>query len=374
MSIEHTLIVVTLRGGADGLTLVPPLGDRHYFDARPGIAVAERDAIAIDGAFGLFGALRPLADLLAERALAIVHACGSDDTTRSHFEAQDRLEQAGASAGSAASGWIARWLAARPGPRAGALSAIAIGPRVPESLRGSPATAFESLAELVQGTPAEAELAALESLYDAGRRAPVAFADALADAAKSSLTALRELRALAEARPLEQADPGAFESKMALAADLALHADELGCEVIAIDHDGWDSHFASRELITLKAGELARGLSTFRERAAARWSRATVVVLSEFGRRVYENVSLGTDHGRGGCAFVAGGGLGSAGVVGPLPALSPDALEGPGDVPVRTDFRTLLSAVLERRAGLPNARLAAVFPGLVRDGESSLAF
>ncbi len=358
---RHNLIVISLRGGADGLSLVPPLHDTHYFDARPTLAVSERRAIPVDDRFGLHPALAPLRPLLAQGELAIVHACGSDDSTRSHFEATDRMEQAGASARSLSSGWIARHLATRPGPPASALAGIAIGQAAPESLRGVAATAIASLDELTRGVPEGDALEVIGRLYRAEATSARPLARELAEAAQSSLDALEALRVMATDAPLRDVSRSAFEQAAALAAELTVRRDALGCEVITLELDGWDTHFASAEIVDAKAGELARGLALLRERADSVWQRTTVIVMSEFGRRLYENVSLGTDHGRGGVAFVLGGGLTRSGMVGPAPLLHPDALEPPGDVAVRTDFRSLLWALLEERA--QNPRAALVFPG-----------
>jgi uncharacterized protein (DUF1501 family) len=135
---DRVLVVVFLRGGADGLTIVPPVGDDEYQKARPFLAVSAKDAIDLDGYFGLNPALAPLHNRFESGEMAIIHGAGSEDDTRSHFEAQDFMEHAGRDTGG---GWLARYLRAR-GPVASALSAVAIGTTRPESLRGAPAGAL----------------------------------------------------------------------------------------------------------------------------------------------------------------------------------------------------------------------------------------
>ncbi|HVY46358.1 MAG TPA: hypothetical protein VHB21_10790, partial [Minicystis sp.] len=179
---RRTLVVVFLRGGADGLSLVPPYADDAYHTLRPTLAIsaprvgspaASDRAVDLDGFFGLHPRLAPLLPLFREGGLGVVHAVGSDDGTRSHFEAQDRMELAGATAQSAASGWITRHLATRAGASPGPLAAVAFGPRLPESLRGAAsATAMESLrAFRLGGGDAPAAARALAELYAGGARA-----------------------------------------------------------------------------------------------------------------------------------------------------------------------------------------------------------
>ena len=139
---RRTLVVVFLRGGADGLSLVPPLGDDDYHRARPRIGIARKDAVALDGFFGLHPLLRELEPAWKEGDLAIVHGAGSEDTTRSHFEAQDLMEHGGIVAG----GWLGRFLRFKQGGTSGALSCVAVGATLPECLLGAPsATAMQSL-------------------------------------------------------------------------------------------------------------------------------------------------------------------------------------------------------------------------------------
>src|SRR5207237_3630678 len=131
---RRTLVVIFLRGAADGLALVAPLEDDHYYNARPRLGLAKKDAVKLDGTFGFHPKFAELAPAFAEGDFAIVHAAGSEDKTRSHFEAQDLMEHGGIVAG----GWLGRFLRARPGPVSGALACVAVGKALPECLLGAP--------------------------------------------------------------------------------------------------------------------------------------------------------------------------------------------------------------------------------------------
>ncbi len=294
------LVVVFLRGGADGLALVPPVGDPSYYDARPNIAIPEPGqpggALPLDDHFGLHPALAPLRPLYDAGQLAIVHAVGSDDTTRSHFDAQDRMERAVTEA----DGWLARHLRTRPGPPPGALAAVALSPALPLSLQGVPATAVASLAELPE-VGSSAYRSQLAELWRAD--AP----DIPVDIVQSGIQALdvaERVRASAETpvAGLPDSDLG-----RALADVVRLIRADVGLEVAHLDFGGWDTHFVQDGIVAERAATLADGLAGLPAALGRGWADTLVLVLTEFGRRVVENASLGTDHGRGSVAFVLGG-------------------------------------------------------------------
>src|SRR5437867_8230313 len=159
---RQTLVVVFLRGGADGLNIVAPLQDDGYYNARPRIAINKSRAVALDGFYGLNPLLRDLEPAYKDGALAIIHAAGSEDTTRSHFEAQDLMEHGGITGG----GWLGRFLRTATDADSGPLSAVALGKAVPECLRGAPAaTVFQSLEEFSPGMDPSRFLPALSDLY-----------------------------------------------------------------------------------------------------------------------------------------------------------------------------------------------------------------
>ncbi len=357
-----TLVLVFLRGGADGLALAPPFTDDRLYALRPSLASARPDdrsvkaserVIDLDGAIGLHPALAPLEALYREGDLALVTGVGSDDATRSHFEAQDRMELG---AEGAASGWLARHFATRPGPRPGPLGAVALDARAPVSLSGAQVAVFESAHDLdLPG--GEGYATRIADLYAAASPAGP-LGDALRDDASLALRAGRALAALPRAEP---GSTSTIEHRMREAARLIAARDELGVEAITVSHDGWDTHFAAGPLIEAKAGELARAIVGLRRETGDAWGETVVVVVSEFGRRAYENASLGTDHGRASIALVAGGDVRGGRVFGTTPQLAEPTLEGPGDLAVTTDHRVILDEVV--RGPLANPRASEVFPG-----------
>jgi uncharacterized protein (DUF1501 family) len=363
---ERALVVVFLRGAADGLSLVPPVGDDDYHRARPSLAVSAQDGLALDGFFALHPLLAPLLPFHADGRLAIVHACGSEDDTRSHFYAQDLMERAGVTV---SGGWLGRWLrtridAAGGAFTGGALDALSVGPAIAECLRGAPAcTALNSFADLGGGAAVERLHARLGVLYAAD---PL-----LGPAAHSALTAGARLADLErdDAAPAHGAVypttathgdvAQEFGRKLRLVARL-IHSG-IGLRAACVDLDGWDSHFVQDTVIAPRLRALGAGLAAFATDLGPALAHTSVVVMSEFGRRVGENASIGTDHGRGGVMFVLGGGT-PGGVHARWPGLKPDLLTGPGDLAVVHDYRDVLAAVLARHGGVDVER---VFPGHV---------
>ncbi len=348
-SIGRTLVVVFLRGGADGLSLVPPVGDDDYHRARPRIAVSAKEGVALDHRFALHPCLAALEPAFHEGCLAVVPACGSDDDTRSHFEAQDLMEHGSRTI---AGGWIGRWLRRSSHGESAALSALALGSEVPESLRSAPsATVLRSLDDLALDVDAPPR-AAMAELY--------AGDDMLAASARDALSAVERMgRLRADAYRPER---GAVYADEAFASGLRQIAQlvkaEVGVQAATIDLFGWDSHFLQATLIEPQMRILASGLAAFAADLGPRLATTSVVVMSEFGRRVHENSALGTDHGRGGALFVLGGGV-RGGVHGTWPGLADGSLDGPGDVAVANDYRDVLAPVLARHGGGADA----AFPG-----------
>ncbi|NNM27235.1 MAG: DUF1501 domain-containing protein, partial [Phycisphaerales bacterium] len=285
----RVLVVVFLRGGADGLTLVPPVADPMYRTARPTLAVRAKDAIDLNGYFAVHRDLDALMPYIERQELAIVHGAGSDDTTRSHFEAQDTMEHGGVQTGS---GWLGRFLRAQ-GPVASALSAVAIGTTRPESLRGAPAGAvMQTVREFSVGGDDDAVMEQLARLY-------AAFGGPVGAAGRDTIDAVRRLRALrAEGGAAESSTPyppGTFGRGLREIAKL-IKAD-VGLTTTTIDLDGWDTHFVQGRVIGGLMEQLGAGIDAFMTDLGSRRDGVTVVVLTEFGRRLRENSSFGTDHG-----------------------------------------------------------------------------
>lgn len=348
----RTLVVIFLRGGADGLNLVAPLEDDGYFKSRPRIAIAKNDAKKLDGFFGLNPLLGELEPAYKAGALAVIHAVGSEDSTRSHFEAQDLMEHGGEVAG----GWLGRFLRFRPNAAAGALSAIALGAALPESLRGAPsATVLRSLDEFTLGAKSAPLQRELARLYGAQNHFLSPFASDTLDALKR-IEKLRSTPYSAE----HGAEYGYDNFALGLKQIARLIKARVGLEAASIDLGGWDSHFNQSAIMNPLMTRLAHGLAAFHRDLGRAMDTTTVVVMTEFGRRVMENSAFGTDHGRGSVMFVLGGGVKGGRVLGQWPGLSDGVLEGPGDLPVTTNYRNVLAPILQHHGA--NGGLDKIFP------------
>jgi uncharacterized protein (DUF1501 family) len=350
---RRTLVAVFLRGGADGLSIVAPLGDDAYYKARPRLAIDRKDAVPLDGFFGLHPLLRPLESIWKEGELAIVHGAGTEDTTRSHFEAQDLMEHGGVVAG----GWLGRFLRYRESGGSGALTSIAVGKSLPESLLGAPsATVMQSLEDFAFQSAAPNLTTELQRLYSSE-------SGGLGAAARDTFEALQRLERMrtSPSAPASGVEYGADSFSDGLRQIARLIKADVGLEAASIDLGGWDSHFTQGTLIEPRLAELARGLTAFRRDLRGRISTTTVVVMTEFGRRVRENASFGTDHGRGSVMFVMGGGVSGGRVHADWPGLGGDALEGPGDLPVLHNYRNVLAPVLLRH-GARAENFPTIFP------------
>jgi uncharacterized protein (DUF1501 family) len=352
----NVLVVVFLRGGADGLSLLVPHGDEAYYRLRPNLSVPRRRLHDLDGFFGLHPSLAALVPLYQEGSLAAVHAVGSDDQTRSHFEAMDTMERGLARRDGPQSGWVARYLSATEPEDPSPLRAVALSHTTPTSLVGaSHATTLESLADYRLDAPTPA-LAALESLYLPGH-------DAVAAAGRETFAVLRSLDRVdaRNYRPEHSATYPESDLGTGLRQVACLVRADLGMEVACLDKGGWDSHVAQGAevgLVPLQLDDLGRSLAAFAQDLGPEMRRVTVLVMSEFGRRIAENAGLGTDHGHGGAMYVIGAGVRGGSVHARWPGL--DHPIGPGDLNVTTDYRDVLAEALRARMGLADS--SAVFP------------
>lgn len=361
-----TLVCVFLRGGADGLNIVVPHGDEAYYERRPTIGIARPDdsrrqerALDLDGFFGLHPALRPLQPLYQAHALALVQATGSPDETRSHFEAMDLMER-GAVPGEY-TGWLARHLGTLDTGNRSVLRAIGVGDMLPASLTGAlSATALESIADYhLQGRDEkvgemQALLAALYSRQD----------DLLQAAAGQTLEAITVLSKI-DTQNYQANGRGYGEQPFGRAMQTVaqLIKADVGLEVACVDLGGWDTHVAqgsTEGIMARNLTELGEGLAAFYEDLQTQMDGVTVVVMSEFGRRVQENASLGTDHGHGNMMMVLGNGINGGRVFADWPGLHREQLVGPGDLSITTDYRDILAELLRKR--LNNPYVDEVFP------------
>ena len=351
-----TLVVVFLRGGADGLNMVVPHGDDGYYRARPSIGIRRENLLELDGFFGLNPHLAGLHPWWKEGQLSVIHCAGSEDETRSHFEAQDFMEHGGLAAG----GWLGRFLRVRPDAGQSPLTAVAIGPQLPECLRGAPScAAIQSLEDFGLGDHVpDGFLPQLAALY---KSAP----GVLGPAGQSALAALDRIQSLTKKTytPAHQAEYGKDNFSSGLSQVARLIKGRVGLQAATLDLGGWDSHITQSVIMDPPMQRLSEGLDAFAtDLGSEELARTNIVVLTEFGRRVAENSAVGTDHGRGSVMFLLGGDLPGANKVrADWPDLTNSPLVGPGDLPVRHNYRDLLAPVLRRQS--PQVDLARVFPG-----------
>jgi len=234
---------------------------------------------------------------------------------------------------------------------------VAVGQALPECLLGAPtATVMQSLDDFALGVRTPGLRAQLERLY-ALEGGP------LGAAGRDTFDALQRIDAMRATpySPAHGATYGDDDFSRGLGQLARLIKGNLGVEAASIDLDGWDSHFTQQTLLDPLAARLGQGLAAFRRDLGPRMATTTVVVMTEFGRRVRENSSFGTDHGRGSAMFVLGGGVKGGRVLGPWPGLKDDLLEGPGDLPVVNNYRDILAPILQRH-GADAGQLPRIFP------------
>jgi len=373
---RRTLVVVLQRGAADALNTVVPHGERGYYDARRSIAVAEprrsgaQSVLDLDGHFGLHPSLEPLLPLYQDGRLAVVHAIGSPDPTRSHFDAQDFLESGTPGRKATEDGWLNRHLQAE-GDSKSPLRAVAIAPVLPRSLQGkAPAVAMTSVRDFGLRAPAGSATArGFEGMYAA------AVKDALHTTGQEAFDAMDALRAADLQRLPDGPDVRNPRGPLGLASGLQQVAElvkaDLGLEVAFLETSGWDHHAAeggASGQLANRLRDFGSALAGFYRELGPRGDDVVVVTLTEFGRTVRENGNRGTDHGHGSVALVLGGSLRGGRVHGRWPGLAPSQLYEGRDLAVTTDFRDLLGELLTRHLGA--ADLRSVFPGHACDPRS----
>jgi uncharacterized protein (DUF1501 family) len=368
-STRDTLVVIFLRGGMDGLTTVAPYGDPNLYSPtlRPALAIPPpgdpNGALDLDGFFGFAPAMAPLLPAYQDGDLLVVHATGSPDPTRSHFDAFQYMEYGiPLQPLSLFTGWLGRHLQVTPPAASGPLRGIALNYIVPKTLAGAPSTlpipnpatfTFPGRPE----TAAEREVA-LEASFAAAE-------DPISSAGIDTLETIDLLTAI----DFDNYIPSngavypqtAFGNAIRSAA--ALIKADIGVEVAMIELGGWDTHAQQTGPLQNLMTNLSGSLGAFHADMQSRMNQLTTVCMSEFGRRADANSSSGTDHGHGNCLFVMGGNIDGGQVIadwtdGAL--LHPDNLYQSDSLEVTIDYRDLLAEILQNR--LENTDLATVFP------------
>jgi len=362
---KKKLIILFQRGAADGLNIVVPYREKNYYAMRPSIAIAQEQVLDLDGFFGLHPSMSAFKPLYDQGHLAIVHAAGSPDTTRSHFDAQDYMESGTPGVKVTQDGWLNRALQDEAlTDKPSAFRAVALGTQVPRTLQGKlPAIAVNNLADFSVGGkgPTSSPISnAFQAMYDQSTDA------VLHGTGQETFEAVRMLKA---ANPAHyEPAPGVvypntpFGNSLKQIAQL-IKAD-LGVEAAFSDIGGWDTHQNQGNV----NGQLANRLKEFSETIAAFWKdmgadaeNLTLVTMSEFGRTARQNGTGGTDHGHANVMFVLGGNVKGGKVYGRWPGLANEQLNEGRDLAVTTDFRRVLGEAAYKTLGAKD--LNTVFPG-----------
>src|SRR6266511_780669 len=363
------LVCLFQRGAVDGLNMIVPHGETAYYQERPRIAVPAEAVVDLDGHFGLHPSLAPLKPLWDNKSLAAIHAVGSPDATRSHFDAQDYMESGTPGVKSTADGSLNRVCENDREDADTPFRAVAFGPQLPRILAGTaPALAIDDLQAVGLRVPQEAArdrlTRAFEELYEG------AATGLLASSSRESFEAIQVLKRVnpAQYQPANGADypPGRFGRALLQIAQL-IKAD-VGVEIAFADIGGWDTHVnqgSSEGQLAARLRELGLGLAAFTQDLGERMRSVVVLTMSEFGRTIRENGNGGTDHGHATAMLVLGGPVNGGRVLGRWPGLDPARRFEGRDVAVTTDFRDLFAEVLARHLGAGD--LAPVFPGYSPD-------
>jgi uncharacterized protein (DUF1501 family) len=365
---QKVLIAIFQRGAVDGLNMIVPFGDRDYYAARPSIAIArpgssDDTAIDLDGFFGLHPRMRPLKPLWDAGHLAIVHASGSHDETRSHFDAQDYMESGTPGIKSTPDGWMNRYLHAREHQKGTPFRAVALAQQLPRSLQGTaPALAIGQIAQF--GIRAGQATDGVQSSFEAEYAA--AAEGVLHSTGREAFEAIRMLR---------QADPSQYTAANgaeyprspfgdALRQIAQLIKADVGLEVAFAESGNWDHHAnegAAVGILANRLDDLSRGIGALVRDLGDRMQDVVVLTMSEFGRAVAENGSRGTDHGHGNAMMVIGGAVRGGKVYGRWPGLAREQRHDGRDLAITTDFRAVFNETVRTHLALRDT--SHVFPG-----------
>jgi uncharacterized protein (DUF1501 family) len=362
---RRLLIAIFQRGAVDGLNMVVPYGEADYYQLRPSIAIPRPGstggaAIDLDGFFGLHPAMASLKPWWDNSSLAIVHACGSPDTTRSHFDAQDYMETATPGVKATRDGWLNRYLQAAAAER-NPLRGVAVTRQMPRALQGAaPSLALGGVDDFRLHGGDMAAGGAIQSAY-AGDMV-------LGGAATEAFEAMRTLRAAAPGtyRPAAGVAYPRSAFGQALQEIARLAKADVGLEIAFAESNNWDHHVNEGGVtgqVANRLTDLSAGLAALADDLGERMADTIIVTMSEFGRAVAENGNGGTDHGHGNAMLLLGGAVKGGRIYGRWPGLKQgDRFEG-RDLAVTTDFREVFSEVAARHLGAPPATLARIFPG-----------
>ena len=356
---EPVVVSIFLRGAADGLSLVVPHGDPDYAALRPTIKLSPSDTRDLDGFYALHPSLAPLQPLYQNGSVAILHAVGSPDPTRSHFAAQEYIETAAPGAHHVTTGWLNRYLATQS--VTGGFAGVSIGSGKALALSGNAETiSFISLDAFQPGELLTAErVGAWQGAFDA-------WPDQRLSQASAEMLAAAEVVASVSRETAVTYPDTEFARSLRDAA--ALIKAPVGVRALTVDLNGFDHHVDANARMPAVAGTLADALAAFQHDLDTHASRTLTLVMTEFGRTAAENGGGGADHGHGSVMFALGGGVHGGRVLtknGQWPGLAPENLFEGRDLAVTTDFRDVFAEVLRRHLGVADPSL--ILPGFAAD-------
>ena len=366
---RKVLIAIFQRGAVDGLNMVVPFGESNYYNARPSIAIPKpasgnaESAIDFDGFFGLHPAMRSFKPLWDSKQLAIIHASGSPDNSRSHFDAQDYMESATPGVKSTADGWLNRYLQAKKDPQGSSFRAVSMTRTMPRVLMGrSPSIAMANLNEFsIRAGKASANVqSGFEEIYAKQNK------DVLAKTGRETFDAVNYLKQAdpAKYKPENGAEypNGPFGNSLRQIAQLIKA--NVGLEIAFTDMGQWDTHVNqgnSRGQLANLLSQFSVGIAALYQDLGQRMDDVVILTMSEFGRTVKENGNRGTDHGHANAMFVMGNSVSGGKVYGRWPGLKDDQLFEGRDLALTTDFRDIFAEIAMRHLGAGD--LKSVFPG-----------
>lgn len=366
---RKTLIAIFQRGAVDGLNMVVPFGESAYYSLRPSIAIAKpaagnaETAVNLDGFFGLHPGLASFKPLWDSKRLAIIHATGSPDNTRSHFDAQDYMESATPGVKSTADGWLNRFLQSKSDPEGRVFRAVSMTQTMPRVLQGkAPTLAISNLADfnIRAGRSSASVQGGFEQIYDQSVN------DALGGTGKETFEAVNYLKRVNPAQ--YQPENGAqyprtpFGTRLLQIAQLIKAG--VGLEVAFADIGGWDTHVnqgSARGQLGNLLQQFGNGITALYTDLGNRMDDVVILTMSEFGRTARENGNRGTDHGHANGMFVLGNGVRGGKVYGQWPGLKSEQLNEGRDLALTTDFRDVFGEIAKRH--LSTSNLQAIFPG-----------
>jgi uncharacterized protein (DUF1501 family) len=362
---RKVLVAIFQRGAVDGLNMVVPYGEQDYYASRPTIGIArpgsaDLSALDLDGFFAFHPRLAPLQKLYARRELAIVHACGSPDNTRSHFDAQDYMETGTPGRKSTPDGWLNRYLQAKRAEEHSSFRAVSLTQQLPRMLQGrEEALAINQIGQFgIRGT--DVMSASLESQYAR------ASDSVLGGTGREAFDAIKTLRAAMPQnyQPANGAEYPRSPFGQSMLQIGQLVKSDLGLEVAFTEIGGWDNHVnqggATGQLAT-RLDDFGRGIAALVTDLGDRMDDVVILTMSEFGRAVAENGNRGTDHGHGNAMMAIGGAVKGGKVYGKWPGLKAEQRYERRDLAVTTDFRDVFAEVVVRHLGISDP--SPIFPG-----------